>query len=335
MLSKSTLLKIVINTLIGGILVTVWLQFVNLGEILDTLKKVQFISVLPIFLAMFTSVLLRAFRFKILLAPLAKTRLSDLTFLTGFAMMLSFLIPIRAGEIAKGIYLNNVYKLPIAKSIIWVFLDRFLDFLIVLVLGSVLLLVIPTALSKNITIITFITVIIFILVFYLMVFQTNFAKKMFKFLSHLLIVSSIKIYFERLCSFFLDTFIILKRSPKDLAILVGITILAYAADAFIWYFSFVAIGSVQPFINMYLGQMLSALTYLIPAAPGYVGSAEASGILIFSGVFGINTNIASAMVVLFHVLTLVWILVFGIISVYFLKIDLGVILRKIFRREIR
>ena len=248
-------------------------------------------------------------------------------------MMLNFFIPIRAGEIAKGVYLNNRYQLNLGKSVIWIFLDRFVDFLVVLLLAGVLLAVIPTSLSIIVIKIIIIILFLALLLTYLAVFQLDFARKIINFLRSYLIIKSIKIYFERLTSFILESFSILDRHPKDLILMSLITILAYGADAAIWYFTFTALGFDQNFWKMYLGQLLSALTYLVPAAPGYVGSAEASGLLILSGVFGINANLSSAMIVLLHILTAVFVIIYGTVSVFSLKIDLGVILQKALKRS--
>ena len=69
--------------------------------------------------------------------------------LTFLSQLLSFTIPVRAGEIAKGVYLSTEYNLHFGKAIIWVFLDRFLDFWAVLGLSLILLLVIPTNLPQG------------------------------------------------------------------------------------------------------------------------------------------------------------------------------------------
>ncbi len=328
----TTMFKILINTLLGIILIFIWSRFVNLGEIFANLSKVNYMYLIPIFLFFLLSPVLRAFRLKIFLNEVKKTKFLDLIFLNGVAMVLNFFIPIRAGEIAKGIYLNTRYELPLGKSVIWIFIDRFVDFLAVLTLAAVLFFFVPT--SLNITFIVILTAILIaaLVLTYLMVFKADFTKKFFGFLKSILIVNSIKIYFERFSSFILEAFSILDRHPKDLAMMLGITVLAYGADAAIWYFSFMALGVNMNFLKMYLGQLLSALTYLIPAAPGYVGSAEASGLLILSGIFGIQANLASAMIVLFHIIAAVFVLVFGLISIYFLKIDLGLILRKALKR---
>lgn len=327
------MIKILFNTILGVILIYIWSRFVDLGQIISTLSKINLVYLGPVFLFMLLSPIIRAIRLKIFLSEIKKISLKDLVFLNGVAMMLNFFIPIRAGEMAKGVYLNTHYGLKLGKSIIWVFIDRFVDFLVVLLLAGILLLIIPTSLS--ITFITIIIIILFIslLASYLAVFQLNFARKIINFLRSLLIVNSIKIYFDRFTTFILDAFTILDRHPKDLALMIVVTVLAYGADAAIWYFTFLSLGFPQQFLKMYLGQLLSALTYLIPAAPGYVGSAEASGLLILSGVFGIEINLASAMTVLFHILSAVFVLGFGLISVFSLKINLSLILKKALKRR--
>lgn len=333
MLTTSNLLKIVLNSVLGLVLIIIWFKFVDIGQIFKILSQVNLISLIPAFLFMLLSPAVRAIRLKIFLREIKKIPLLDLIFLNGVAMMLNFYIPIRAGEIAKGVYLHTRFGLPLAKSVIWVFLDRFLDFLVVLFLAVALLLIIPTSLNLNIIKVIAIILTIVLVITYLVIFQADFTRKLFNFLRYLLIEKHIKIYFVKVSTFILDSFIILKRSPKDLFSLGAVTVLGYGVDAAIWYFTFKSLGVTQDFLKMYLGQILSALTYLIPAAPGYVGSAEASGLLILSGVFGIGTNLASAMIVLFHITSALFVLIFGLISVFSLKIDLGIIVKKALKRS--
>lgn len=325
--------KIIFNTLLGIVLIFIWSRFVDLNQIIVNLSKVNLIYLGPILLFMLLSPVIRAVRLQIFLSEIKKISLLDLIYLNGVAMILNFFIPIRAGEIAKGVYLNTKYDLSLGKSVIWIFIDRFVDFLAVLLLAAVLLLTVPTSLPD-----TFKTTIIIILVValnvtYLAVFQVKLARRMANLIKSILIEKHLKLYFEKLSNFILESFAVLDRHPKDLSLMTGITVLAYMADASIWFFAFLALGSPQDYFKMYLGQLLSALTYLVPAAPGYVGSAEASGLLILSGVFGINPNLSSAMIVLFHVLSAIFVLIFGLISIYSLKINLGVVFNKVLKRS--
>ena len=327
------MLKVLFNTILGLILIFVWSKFVDLQQIFSILAKVNLSLLGSVVLFMLVSPVIRAIRLQIFLAEIKKFKLLDLIFLNGAAMMLNFFITVRAGEIVKGIYLNTHYKLSLGKSVIWIFMDRFVDFLAVLFLTAILFFVVPTTLS--ISFIMIITVILISALFltYLMVHQANFARILFNFLTYLLIVKSIKIYFDKFSNFILESFAILNRHPKDLGLMIFVTVLAYAADAAIWYFTFLALGVNQGFLKMYLGQVLSALTYLIPAAPGYVGSAEASGLLILSGIFGIEPNLASAMTVLFHITSAIFVLIFGLISIYSLKIEVGTLLKRVLKRS--
>lgn len=333
MLSVKTLVRILINTLIGLVLIFTWVRFVNLEEVFKTISKVSLIGLMPVFSFMFVSPLIRTVRLKLFLSEVKKVSLREIFFLNGTALILNFFIPIRVGEVIKGVYLNTHYGIPLGKAVIWVFLDRFVDFLAVLALACLLLLVVPSFLSITIIMIIIVILVITLILTYLAVFQKDFAKKLVQFLKPLLIFSHIKIYFESFSYFILEAFSILKRHPKDLLFLVILTVFAYLADASIWYFTFISLGSHQDFLKMYLGQLLSALTYLIPAAPGYVGSAEASGLLILSGIFGIEKNLASAMTVLFHMASAVFVIIFGLISIFSLKLDLGAVFKKALNRS--
>ncbi len=326
------MLKILFNTILGLILIFVWSRFVDLEQIFLILKRVNLSLLGPVALFMLASPVIRAIRLRIFLAEIKKIKLLDLIFLNGAAMVLNFFIPIRAGEILKGVYLNTHYQLPLGKSVIWIFIDRFVDFLAVLILAAALFFLVPTTLDINFIIVITIVLIFTLLLTYLMVFRVGFTKKLFNFLRHILIFSNIKIYFDKFSNFILESFSILNRHPKDLALIFFVTVLAYAADAAIWYFTFRALGVNLGFLKMYLGQLLSALTYLIPAAPGYVGSAEASGLLILSGIFGIPPNLASAMTVLFHIASAIFVLIFGLISIYSLKIEVGTLLKRVLKR---
>lgn len=327
------MIKIFLNSILGLVLIVIWSKFVDLPQIWQTISKVNPINLLPVLVFMFLSPFLRAIRLKILLSEIKKISLKDLFFLNGVAMILNFFIPIRAGELAKGVYLNNEYGLNLGKAIIWIFIDRFIDFLVVLMLASLLFFIVPTSLNIMFVLIVSFAFVTLLIITYLAVYKNDFAKKLVSFLKHLLILNSIKIYFERFSHFILDAFSILRKHPKDLLLMAILTILAYGADAGIWYFIFVALSQTQQFITMYLGQLLSALIYLIPAAPGYIGSAEASGLLILSGIFGIETNLASAMTVLFHILSAVFVIAYGLVGIFNLKINLGVIFKKAFKQE--
>lgn len=321
------LIRILINTAIGAVLVFLWLKIVNFHEILEKIKTVEFFAILPFVLFFITSSILRSIRLKILLKDF-RVPLKDIIPLTFLSQLFSYLIPLRAGEITKGVYLATAYKVPFSKSIIWILLDRFLDFWLVLVLALALLFVVPTNMPVNLVstlgiIIAFSTILAAFVVFY-----PNLAKRLIFWVSNLLVLGVLKKLVTRLSSFIIDTVSLLKRDSKDIVILLAVTLVALTTDAFGWYIFFNAVFSESDFLQIYLGSLFSALTYLIPAAPGYVGSAEASGVAVYSLGLGLDKTLTSVAIVLNHGLTLFCILLFGIISLYVLKFDTSLIWKK-------
>lgn len=333
MFSKSLLIKIGINTLIGIAAIWLWLQFIDLKDVIHTIERANFYLLLPVAFFLWLSLAIRAYKLKFFLKEIKNISLKDVIALNGVGTMLNILIPIRAGEIAKGLYLGQAYNIPVSKSLVWIFLDRFLDFLILLAILPVLLIIVPTNLDKIfITIIVALTVVLVFLT-YIMIYQKSFAATLFEIFTHFLVFRPFKVYFTRVYLHFLDTFAVLKRSVYDWIVLIVLGLLGYASDALVLMFSFLSINSDQSFVKMYLGQLLSAVTYIIPAAPGYVGSAEASALIVFSGILGISPDIASSMIVLLHAVTLVSIIIFGVISIYILDLNLGSLMKKVLRKE--
>lgn len=112
-----------------------------------------------------------------------------------------------------------------------------------------------------------------------------------------------------------------------------LSLLSYIAEALGWYTLFLAVFKGADFLKLLLGTLLTVLTYIIPAAPGYVGSAEAAILAVFSLGLGYDRTLVSVATLISHALTLICILIFGFISLYFLKFDLSLVWKKLKGQE--
>lgn len=140
----------------------------------------------------------------------------------------------------------------------------------------------------------------------------------------------LKVLFNKFTYFIIESFVFLKKGTINNLLVIILTLSALIIEALSWYIGFLALnGKNSDFLTIQLGSVLTSLTYLIPAAPGYIGSAEASGLAVFTYGLGFDKTLVSAVTVLIHILTLVYILVFGIISLYSLKFDLSLVWKKI------
>lgn len=148
MLNTKNLIRILVNSVLGIVLITFWLNLVDIQAIARTLSKINpWMLPLPI-ICFATAGFLRGLRLKILLAEY-KLPVLKLWFLTMLGQLLSFTIPIRVGEVAKGAYLSTNYNIGFGKSVVWVFMDRFIDFWFTAMLALLLIILIPTQFPSN------------------------------------------------------------------------------------------------------------------------------------------------------------------------------------------
>lgn len=324
-----TLLRVGINTLIGAVLIYFWFKLVNVSEILEALKSFNPLLLIPVAFFFIFSGVLKAVRFKVLLSKEVKVPALKLINLTFLSQLLSFTVPVRAGEIAKGVYLSTEYGLHFGKAVVWVFLDRFLDFWAVLSLSLLFLLVVPTNLPEDLTNSLFVIVVFASVMVVLVVLKPGFFRYLAELLSQAFIVKKVKDKFLEFSLFIIECFSLLRGDMKRNGSLLVLTVAAAFSEAICWYIILSAFISDLSVVKVWLGSMLNALTFLIPAAPGYVGSAEAAGLAVFTYGLGLDATFVSAGTVIFHALSLVAILGTGIWGLYSLKFNLSLVWQKL------
>lgn len=332
MLNRNLIIKIGINSLLGLVLIFIWTRFVNLSDILQILKTADLKLAFIFFITFALAGIFRGFRLKLLLHK-HKVPVKDAVMIHYLAQFLSFMIPIRAGELTKSVYLTSQFNLPLGKTITWVFIDRALDLLIVLLFIAIILPFIHTNLPEYFILIICLVLIAFIVMFVLAVTNDKLFKKLTIFLSNFLIVRSIKQRFITLTHTIIEGFEVLKRSPAELISLIVLTFFALIFDSLSWLIAFMVVGAKLDLPKFILGDALVSFSFLVPAAPGYIGSAEAAGLAVFSGILKMNPNLSSAGTVMFHILTVVVLLILGLLSLYVLKFDLGLVWKKIKREK--
>jgi len=321
-------LRILANSLLGAVLIFLWTRFINVSEVMVIIQSTK-PSFLLIFLSSFLLAgILRGARLRLLLNQY-NPPLKDMVMLTYLSQFLSFMIPVRAGEITKSVYLTTQYQLPFGKTVTWVFIDRLMDFIVVLITINTFLIFIPTSLPGQVRIIALIGLIVLLSVVVLAIKNEKFLKEVVHFLSRVVIIRSLRGKIINLASSIIEGLTVLRRHPGEIGSLLLLSIGAMLADTFVWFSVILSLRVDFGFLKTILGNSLAALTFLIPAAPGYVGSAEAAGVAVLSGVFSMPVNTASAVVVFFHILTVVVLCILGTLSLYFLKFDIGLVWQKI------
>ncbi|KPK91163.1 MAG: hypothetical protein AMJ88_14370 [Anaerolineae bacterium SM23_ 63] len=107
------------------------------------------------------------------------------------------------------------------------------------------------------------------------------------------------------------------RQPKGLLQMITLSFLSMMLDGTLFYFLFLSLGADVPYAIVLTGYALFALTFLVPGAPGYVGSMEAFGSLVFSAL-GVGVELAASVVVLYHAMSALMLGIVGGLAVWIL-----------------
>jgi uncharacterized protein (TIRG00374 family) len=324
--------RIGINTGIGVVLIWVWLKLVNLPEIIHSLEVVNPLIIIPCIGLFVLLTIFRSLRLKIFLSQF-EVSFKDLLNLTFLSQLLSFLIPIRAGEITKSVYLTTQYKIPLTRAMIIIFVDRFFDFWLIIFCSLVLLIIIPNKLPAGLINGLSIALILFSFATGLLILIPTRLKQFLLVFKNYLVFSFVKKIYTQIVEFITDIGILLNSRKSNLFSIIGLTLSAIISEALVWYILFTSLFTSPNLLSIWLGSMLNSLTFLIPAAPGYVGSAEAAGLAVFNLGLGFAKNGVAAATLLYHAFVLVFMLIFGVIGLYLLKFDLKLVIKRLTKKN--
>jgi uncharacterized protein (TIRG00374 family) len=263
--------------------------------------------------------LIRSLRWKIILSPIDQITIFQSFNLSMTNYFINFLIPIRAGEVAKSILLKEIQGTQISKSLSTIYLDKITDLLPIL-----LVLIIAPFFDKNIGSITFLAALLLVLV--LIVFSLC----LFYFLKKYTRISNLfekilffipKNFVERLNYFvanLAEGFISLKSLSDKLIDVISLTILAFIVHCFFMWLFFFSFGIHLPIFTVLVGYSLLNVSFILPAPPGFTGSWELTFLLIFSYLYRYDKNLVSAVAASSHVFTAILFGLFGLAALFFI-----------------
>ncbi len=314
-------LNLLASISIGILFLFLWLSMINWQEFKYYLLNFNVILVLLFSGFYLFAYFLRSLRWKLILDPICKISLLESygIFMTG--LLINFLIPIRAGEIAKSVILKNKHKTPISLSLPTVFIDKFADLFPILVI-LVLIPLISVNLNSNLYSIIIILFIIFLFFVGFLYFATNHKTKSIMILNSLLkfIPNRIRNTIEQFLFRFVDGLTIMKGRLNTVIYVAIITLLAILSESLYIFMLFSSFGISVSFLKILFGYTLMNLTYILPTPPAQIGSNQFMWVLIFSLGLGLNENLTSVAVTFSHLLTTILIFLVSYISIFSLKI---------------
>ncbi len=268
-------LKIAVGLVIS--IVFVYLAFVNVNfnEVLDALKRANYLWLLPAVLAMVLSHFLRAVRWHYIFEPIKPIKLGPLfsALMIGYAA--NNIFPLRMGEFLRAYAIAKSQKISKTSSFATIIVDRLLDILALLVLMAVSVYFLPTQetdggifmlVKKGGYIISAGTVGVIVFMVLLMERTEETMKILQRLLPHKLFE-----LIDKVVRSFIDGFLAFKKAEHYLAI-TGLSIAIWLLYALVVYFSFFAFAFDLGFGASLVTLVIISLGLMIPSSPGFIGT---------------------------------------------------------------
>src|SRR5438270_4623510 len=267
---------------------------------------------------------LRARRWRTILDPVEPNLpLGALWRSTAIGMMVSNVVPARAGELARAYALSRaIPRVPFSTAFASLAVDRVFDALIVLMLmfAAMLLPSFPPGAAGTVAQLALggvIFVVGVIIVLYMIVFFPARMIWLFE-----LLARRVAPKFEERGRAILVSFangLSVLRSPKRFIAVFWWALLHWLLNALAFWIAFEAVGIHAPFGMALFTQGIIAIGVAIPSSPGFFGAFEAFG-KIALGVYGLSKTVALTWAVGFHLLSFIPITIIG--AYYFARAGL-------------
>jgi uncharacterized protein (TIRG00374 family) len=331
-------IRLLISSTIGIFLLFVMLWFVGINELLSAISRANPIWLIFFALTIPVMYLIRAFRWNFLLSSLKNNvKVQNTFWTTSVGFMVNALIPLRIGEFVRAYLLSRKEGLSFWGSFSSIIIERTLDLLSLLAIGLLMIILIPfgTSIPSLLYNIFIIVAILIAIILTIIAVSIKREETMIRFIDRLLssifFLSKRKENILKAIKALIDGTKALSQSPKIFAITIVFSIVIWLIQIVGIYFVFIAFGFMPSIPIIFLGGVILFFTFILPAAPGYVGTLEAYFVLIFAGfgLTGVDTLLAIGVVN--HLISVVTMLVMGSIGAAWLGYSFEEVLK--IRRE--
>src|SRR5215217_3047844 len=298
----------------GAILIVAFLQLVDMGAVYARLSNLSVGVALLSSVPFLGAYVVRALRWRLLLRP-DEVSAPRAIAIYQVATFMNWLLPIRGGELAKPLLLRRTNGIPVSRSLATVSMDKAMDLVPAVVLlallpfaglhlGSLLWLLLLFALSAVLLVAAALALVAWRRELALSVLTRPLAK---------VLPAAARDRVEPFITQFVDTLLALIRKPRLMLVAAAYTAGAVVLDALFCLLAFRAVGVSVALPVVLFGYTFFNLAFILPTPPGQVGSNELVGLLIFSGVLGVESSGVGAMFLFSHPWTAVLMAVSGLL----------------------
>ena len=279
----------------------------NLGDFWQAVKTANYWWILPGIAVYFVAVWARAWRWHYLLKPIKSIKTRVMFPVTCIGYMGNNIYPARAGEVLRAVVLKRREGVPVSASLATIIVEKFFD--AVVMLGFVFVNLPELAKLKgssgfvgNIqqvaiigTVLAFVILLIFLLAAMFPLITARFGQW---FIDRLM-PRRFREQTTGIMHKFLDGLASL-RSPANVLMVFLTSVVIWLLETGKYWFVMHAFNFTVSFFALMLMNGIVNLIGIIPAAPGYIGTFDASGIAVLTA-YGVDQAIAAGYTIVLHV----------------------------------
>lgn len=315
-MSRKKTISLVLGLILGIVLIALWVRATPWAEFKEHFNNLSIKYVVLGSAVYISAYFVRAYRWKRIMDIRFKIPISRIWNYAMAGNLINYLIPIRAGELMKALFVKRNHQVGISDSLPLIIVDKTFDTLAILVVLAML-----PFLKLNLS-----GGVVFLMVllglFFIFSVGILLCAAWKKELVTAFIGSILSIFPKRIKSKmveFLERFVaglnIFEHSTYSLILAVLLTLLGIFLDGLYFYFMFLSFGIGMSFFIVLFGYSLINLSYGLPQPPAQLGSNEWMMIVIFSLGFSLTKSAASAVMAFAHILTAIIMVVLGTIGI--------------------
>jgi glycosyltransferase 2 family protein len=312
--------------LLVGILVSIVLFYFSVrdahfGQALSYLGTINPWYFIPYSILIFAEVLIRGWKWQLLLWPIKHCSFWKLSSATLIGLMANNILPARAGEFVRAYAGARLQNISYGTSFATVVIDRVLDGLTVTVifLVTILLADVPDEFKILGYIATAIYLVALVVLIALLVREEGTMR---------LLATVLRPFPARLGVFVLRSlasFVHGLHSLRSVKLTIGtvlISIFIWVGYALSLYLTFLAFGIDLSFLNAFVTLLFLTILLTVPSTPGYFGAMEA-GITAGLRFSGVDPSQALAVALVYHITQYLPITIGGLIAVFLEPISMS------------
>lgn len=299
--------KTLIACAVGALLLLLALSGIDAAELRRSITSAAPAWLLLALGVYLSAYLVRSLRWRMILRPVQEVTVGESFFMMMAGYFLNYVIPVRAGEVAKSLFLKKLRGTPIATSLPTVFVDKLFELLSV-VLVVALVPVLAVEFTPTLAVLVTVVITVFLAAVALLIFAFRNEQATARLLALLFAWLPRKAH-ERLrdwLGLFVKGMGVARENVRALPALIVLTAVAVLLDATYFSLMFRAFSVDVAFPKVLFGYTLLSLSYILPTPPAQIGYNELVIGLIFGGGLAgaeIGRSEIMAVVVVAHALT--------------------------------